>query len=97
MLTNTQNSNLSYIENIADKLVNPIQNGLTFLKNKIHSNNSFFTNINDLQNENEELKNKNNELEEKLREFESVSVTEDEIQIIAKGKNDKDESKKNFI
>ena len=45
MLTNTQNSNLSYIENIADKLVNPIQNGLTFLKNKIHSNNSFFTSI----------------------------------------------------
>ncbi len=74
MLTNTQNSNLSYIENIADKLVNPIQNGLTFLKNKIHSNNSFFTNINDLQNENEELKNKNNELEEKLREFESVKA-----------------------
>ena len=44
VLTNTKNSNLSYIENIADKLVNPIQNGLTFLKNKVHSNNSFFTN-----------------------------------------------------
>ena len=74
MLTNTQNSNLSYIENIADKLVNPIQNGLTYLKNKIHSNNSFFTNVNDLQKENEDLKNKNNELEEKLREFESVKA-----------------------
>lgn len=74
ILTNTKNSNLSYIENIADKLVNPIQNGLTFLKNKVHSNNSFFTNINDLQNENEELKQKNNELEEKLREFESIKA-----------------------
>ena len=74
VLTNTKNSNLSYFENIADKLVNPIQNGLTFLKNKIHSNNSFFTNINDLQNENDELKQKNNELEEKLREFESVKA-----------------------
>ncbi len=72
--TNTKNSNLSYIENIASKLVNPIQNGLTFLKNKIHSNNSFFSNINDLQNENDELKQKNNELEEKLREFESVKA-----------------------
>ena len=74
VLTNTKNSNLSYFENIADKLVNPIQNGLTFLKNKVHSNNSFFTNINDLQKENDELKQKNNELEEKLREFESVKA-----------------------
>ena len=71
LLTNTDSSTLSYIENIADKLVNPIQNGLTFLKNKVHSNNSFFDNINDLQNENNELKAKNSELEEKLREFES--------------------------
>lgn len=74
VLTNTKNSNLSYIENVADKLVNPIQNGLTFLKNKVHSNNSFFTNINNLQNENDELKQKNNELEEKLREFESIKA-----------------------
>ena len=74
LLTNTDNSNLSYIENIADKLVNPIQNGLTFLKNKVHSNNSFFDNINDLQNENNELKAKNSELEEKLREFESIKA-----------------------
>ena len=74
ILTNTKNSNLSYIENMADKLVNPIQNGLTFFKNKIHTNNTFFTNIKDLQNENEELKNKNSELEEKLREFESVKA-----------------------
>lgn len=74
LLTNTDSSNLSYIENIADKLVNPIQNGLTFLKNKVHSNNSFFDNINDLQNENNELKAKNSELEEKLREFESIKA-----------------------
>jgi len=74
LLTNTDSSNLSYIENIADKLVNPIQNGLTFLKNKVHSNNSFFDNINDLQNENNELKTKNSELEEKLREFESIKA-----------------------
>ena len=56
ILTNIENSNLSYIENIANKLVKPIQNGLTFAKNKIHGNNSFFTNINDLKTENEQLK-----------------------------------------
>lgn len=74
ILTNTENSNLSYIENIASKLVNPVQNGLTYIKNKIHKNNSFFVNINDLQKENESLKNRNEELENALREFETVKA-----------------------
>ncbi len=72
LLTNTENSNLSYIENIANKLVNPIQNGLTYIKNKAYGNSSFFTNINNLQKENEELKQKNSELEKGLRELETV-------------------------
>ena len=29
ILTNIENSNLSYIENLGSKIVNPIQNGLT--------------------------------------------------------------------
>lgn len=74
MLTNTENDNLSYIENFANKLVNPVQNGLTYLKNKIHGNSSFFSNINELKSENIALKEKNNELEEKLREFEIVKT-----------------------
>ena len=32
-LTNIQNSKLSYFENIANKVVMPVQNGLTYLKN----------------------------------------------------------------
>ncbi len=72
ILTNIENSNLSYIENIGSKVVNPIQNGLTYIKNKIHGNSSFFTNINDLKSENEILSKKNIELEEKLREFETI-------------------------
>lgn len=74
ILTNIENSNLSYIENIGSKIVNPIQNGLTYLKNKIHGNTSFFTNINDLKNENDILNKKNSELEEKLREFETIKA-----------------------
>ena len=42
ILTNVENSNLSYIESIANKLVNPVQNGLTYLKNKLNGNSSFF-------------------------------------------------------
>ena len=50
----------------------PIQNGLTYLKNWMSGNNTFFTNINNLQEENEELKKKNSELEKSLRELEIV-------------------------
>ena len=74
ILTNTENSNLSYVENVANKLVNPLQNGLTYVKNKIHGNSSFFTNINELKTENDELKTKNNQLEETLRELETIKA-----------------------
>ena len=74
VLTNVDNSNLSYIENIANKLVTPIQNGLTYLKNKINGNNVFFEDINTLKDENEKLKESNKKLEETLREFESVKA-----------------------
>lgn len=74
VLTNTENSNLSYVENVANKLVNPIQNGLTYIKNKMHGNSSFFTNINELKNENDELKSKNSKLEETLRELETIKA-----------------------
>lgn len=54
------------------KLVIPVQNGLTYLKNWVSGNNSFFTNINNLEEENKELKQKNSELEQSLRELEIV-------------------------
>ena len=74
VLTNVENSNLSYLENVANKLVTPAQNGLTYLKNKINGNNSFFEDINTLKEENEKLKERNNNLEESLREFETVKA-----------------------
>ncbi len=50
----------------------PIQNGLTYLKNWFSGNNTFFSNINNLQEENKLLKEKNSELEQSLRELEIV-------------------------
>ena len=64
--------NTSFFENAATNLVMPIQNGLTYLKNKISGNSTFFTDINNLQNENEELRQKNSELEQSLRELENI-------------------------
>lgn len=72
ILTNVENKNLSYVENIANKLVTPIQNGLTYIKNKANGNNSFFEDINTLKTENEKLKEQNSKLEESLREFETI-------------------------
>lgn len=71
-VSNMNLEQLSYIENAVSSIVMPIQNGLTYLKNKITGNNAFFADINKLQEENENLKTKNAELEQQLREFEIV-------------------------
>lgn len=71
-ISNMNIENLSYIENVVSSIVMPVQNGLTYLKNKLTGNHTFFEDINRLQQENEELKNKNAELEQSLREFEIV-------------------------
>ena len=65
-------NNSNFFENAATNLIMPIQNGLTYLKNKISGNSTFFTDINNLQNENEELRQKNSELEQSLRELENI-------------------------
>ena len=56
-------SEISFLDNAASKLVMPVQNGLTYLKNKISGNSTFFTDINNLKQENEELSKRNSELE----------------------------------
>ena len=64
------NNNLIHVEGIASKIVMPIQNGLTYLKNKVTGNNEFFSDIKNLKAENEQLKQTNKDWEEKLRELE---------------------------
>lgn len=66
--------NASLFENIASNLVMPIQNGLTYLKNKISGNDTFFADIDNLQSENEEFQKRNSELEQSLRELESIKA-----------------------
>lgn len=67
-------NNSNFFENAATNLVMPIQNGLTYLKNKISGNGTFFTDINNLQSENENLREKNSELEQSLRELENIKT-----------------------
>ena len=49
LLTSIDINNFSGAENIIGKLVMPIQNGLTYLKNKISVNDTFFEDINKLK------------------------------------------------
>ncbi len=73
-LSNLDTGKLSYLENAFSSLVMPIQNGLTYLKNKFSGNDAFFTDIANLKEENQELKNANSELEKKLRELEIIKA-----------------------
>lgn len=72
IVSNLKVNNLSYVENTFSKLIMPIQNGLTYLKNWITGNNDFFTDISKLKEENKELKEQNSELEQSLRELEII-------------------------
>ena len=74
VIFSNNNGENSFIENVGSKIVMPIQNGLTYLKNKIGGNDSFFTDINSLKDENKELKNKNKELEKSLKEIENIKT-----------------------
>lgn len=74
LLTNINTNKLSGAENIFGKLVMPLQNGLTHLKNKIARNDSFFENIEKLDEENKKLKEENSELQRKLQELEIIKT-----------------------
>lgn len=72
VIFSNREANTSFFENVANKLVMPVQNGLTYLKNKISGNSTFFTDINNLKVENQWLKEKNSQLEQSLRELENI-------------------------
>ena len=74
ILTNINVNKLYGAENLFSKLVMPVQNVLTHLKNKIAKNDSFFENINKLDEENKKLKEENSELQKKLQELEIIKT-----------------------
>lgn len=69
VITNIDTSKFSILEGAVNKLVMPVQNGLTYLKNKIAGNNTFFEDINNLKEENKSLKEQNEELQKNLSEL----------------------------
>jgi len=74
IMTNIDTSKFSFVEGITNKLVMPIQNGLTYLKNKLAGNDAFFKDINNLRDENKNLKQENQKLSEALSELEIIKA-----------------------
>ena len=74
LLTNVDIKKFSGAEGFFNKLIMPIQNGLTYLKNKISDNDEFFQDINNLKEENKKLIEENNKLEEELKQLEIIKA-----------------------
>lgn len=74
VVLSNKETDASFFENAANKLVMPIQNGLTYLKNKMSGNSTFFTDISKLKDENIRLKERNSDLEQSLRELENIKT-----------------------
>src|SRR5574344_1719170 len=72
IFSNMNVQNFSHIGGVLGTFVMPVQNGLVYIKNKITGNNTFFSDITTLKEENEKLKEDNSKLEESLRELEII-------------------------
>ena len=73
-LSNVKAGSLSYIENVFSSIVMPLQNGYTYLKNKISGNSGFFTDMESLKAENDKLQEENSKLAMDLRELEIIKA-----------------------
>lgn len=73
-LSNLQIDKISYVEGAFSKLVMPIQSGFVNIKNKIQGNQTYFSNLDNLKQENTQLKEKNGKLEETVRQLEMVQA-----------------------
>ena len=81
VIFSNREANTSFFENVANKLVMPIQNGLTYLKNRVSGNSTFFTDISNLKSENQDLKEKNSQLEQSLRELENIKTENETLEV----------------
>ena len=71
IFSNVKDGKFYIIQNALSKIIVPIQNGLTLLKNKIENNSDFFVELDEIKNENQRLKEENEELKEKINVLEA--------------------------
>ena len=74
IVSNANIEKISQIGNPFTGFVNNMQNGMVYLKNRIAGNESFFINVDQVRQENENLKKENSELQQSLRELEILKA-----------------------
>ncbi|MDR0979107.1 MAG: rod shape-determining protein MreC [Lachnospiraceae bacterium] len=67
-------ANFSKLEQLVSQIVMPVQNSLTYVKNKVSNNDDFFISLEELKRQNSVLKNENETLKENLREMEILKA-----------------------
>ena len=67
VVSNINIEDFSHIGGTLSSFVMPVQNGITYIKNKITGNNTFFSDMASLKEENRTLKEKNSELEKTVK------------------------------
>ena len=74
IITNLNNDILSKIINPFTKITMSVQSGVTYIKNKISKNDSYFVTVNSLQAQNEQLKKENDNLKQSNQEIEILKA-----------------------
>lgn len=72
IISNIKIEDFSHIGGALSSFVMPVQNGITYIKNKFSGNSAFFSDMAELKEENKNLKERNSELEKSLRELEVI-------------------------
>lgn len=72
IISNIKIEDFSHVGGALSSFVMPVQNGMTYIKNKIKKNDTFFSDLTTLKEENKTLKDRNSELEKSLRELEII-------------------------
>ena len=72
IISNIKIEDFSHIGGALSSFVMPVQNGITYIKNKFSGNNTFFSDLATIKEENKTLKERNSELEKSLRELEVI-------------------------
>lgn len=74
IISNIKEEKFYIIENGLSKIIIPIQNGLTILKNKVENNSDFFVELDEIKNENKKLQEENEQLKQKINEMEIIKA-----------------------
>ena len=77
IISNIKIEDFSHIGGALSSFVMPVQNGITYIKNKFSGNSTFFSDLATIKEENKTLKERNSELEKSLRELEVIKSEND--------------------